>query len=104
MIRETSFFFSSFTVCILLQLTWFDQSGDEITEGVEKTEELLSDGKRFTVKSTLQFEAQSEHHNVTFTCRAKSAADKTGKNVEIKIEVIGLNHLCFFFFLILICS
>ncbi|XP_031628454.1 irregular chiasm C-roughest protein-like [Contarinia nasturtii] len=68
-------------------LTWFDGNGNEITEGVKKSEELLSDDKRFTVKSTLQMRAQSEHHNMTFTCRAKSAADKTVKTVEIKIEV-----------------
>lgn len=57
--------------------------------------ELLSDGKRFTVKSTLKFQAKSEHHNTTFTCRAKSAADKTAKKAEIKIEVIGLKRVCF---------
>lgn len=61
-------------------------------------DELLSDGKRVTVKSTLQIQAQSEHHNTTFTCRAKSAADKASKNAEIKIEVIGLKRLVFFFF------
>lgn len=85
-------------VCI--QLTWYDDDGDEITDGVEKTEELLSDGKRFTVKSTLKFLAQSEHHNVTFTCRSKSAADKVAKNAEIKIEVIGLQKIPFFFLLL----
>lgn len=79
------------------QLTWLDGAGNEITEGIAKTQELLSDGKRFTVKSTLQFRAQSEHHNTTFTCRAKSDADKVTKNAEIKIEVIELNWLFFLF-------
>lgn len=84
-----------------LQLTWFDGDGDEITEGIEKTEELLSDGKRFTVKSTLRMQAQSEHHNTTLTCRAKSAADKIAKNAEFKIEVIGLKRLFFLYFFFL---
>lgn len=79
-----------------VQLTWYDDDGDEITDGIEKTEELLSDGKRFTVKSTLKLLAQSEHHNATFTCRSKSAADKVAKNAEIKIEVIGLQRMPFF--------
>lgn len=86
--------------CTLIQLTWFDGNGNEITEGVEKTEELLSDGKRFTVKSTLRMQAQSEHHNTTLTCRAKSAADKTAKNAEFKIEVIGLKWLFFLQFVL----
>lgn len=77
------------------QLTWFDGDDNEIEEGVRETVELLSDGKRFTVKSTLKFQAKSEHHNTTFTCRAKSAADKTAKKAEIKIEVIGLKRVCF---------
>lgn len=75
------------------QLTWLDGSGNEITEGVEKTEELLSDGKRVTAKSTLRIQAQSAHHNTTFTCRAKSAAEKASKSAEIKIEVIRLERL-----------
>lgn len=78
---------------VRLQLTWYDDDGDEIKKGVEKTEELLSDGKRFTVKSTLKFQALSEHHNATYTCRSKSAADKVTKNAEIKIEVIGLHRI-----------
>lgn len=82
-------------------MTWFDGDGDEITEGVEKTEELLSDGKRFTVKSTLRMQAKSEHHNTTLTCRAKSAADKIAKNAEFKIEVIGLKRLFFLYFFFL---
>lgn len=71
-------------------MTWFDGNDDEITKGVEKTEELLSDGKRFTVKSTLKMKAKIEHHNMTFTCQALSDADNVAKEAEIKIEVIGL--------------
>lgn len=78
------------------QLTWLDDDGDEITDGVEKTEELLPDGKLFTVTSTLRMRARSEHHNTTVTCRAKSAADKTAKTAEFKIEVIGLKRLWLF--------
>ena len=84
------------SVVASIQLTWYNKDGNEITDGVRKTEELLSDGNRFTVKSTLKFLAQSEHHNATFTCRSKSAADKVAKNAEIKIEVIGLQRIPFF--------
>ncbi|XP_055303377.1 irregular chiasm C-roughest protein-like [Sitodiplosis mosellana] len=68
-------------------LTWLDSDGNPITEGVEKTKELLPDGKLFTVKSTLRMPAKSEHHNKTLTCRARSAADKTAKKAYFKIEV-----------------
>lgn len=82
------------------QLTWFDGDGDEITDGVEKTEELLPDGKLFTVASTLRMRAQSKHHNTTLTCRAKSTFDETAKNAEFKIEVIELKRLCFTLFVL----
>lgn len=86
-------------------MTWFDGDDNEITKDVKKTEELLSDGKRFTVKSTLQFQAKSEHHNMTFTCRSESAADKVAKNAEIKIEVIGLSlRLIFLIFVRFVCA
>lgn len=62
-----------------------------MTEGVTNSNELLSDGKRTTVKSTLKIRAQSEHHNTTFVCRSKNEADKVEKSAEIKIEVIEFN-------------
>lgn len=71
-----------------IQLTWHDGSGSEITEGVEQTKELLSDGKRYTVKSTLKLQVQSEHHNTTLACHATNAADKATKIADIKLEVI----------------
>lgn len=80
-----------------IQLTWLDGDGTKINKGVENTEQLLSDGKRFTVTSTLKFQAKSEHHNKTYTCRAKSEADKKAKKAEIKIEVIGLKRVFFLF-------
>lgn len=80
-------------------MTWRDGSGSEITDGVEETKELLSDEKRYTVRSTLKLEAQSSHHNTTLSCHAKNDADKTTKIAEIKIEVVGL--LCFIFGLLL---
>lgn len=70
------------------QLSWYDGSGTEITgDKVENTTEMLADGKRFTVKSTLRLHAQSEHHNAVLTCRAKSAAETMVKSAEIKVEV-----------------
>lgn len=80
----------NFIFQFIFQLSWQDRSGNEITDGVENSQELMSDGKRYTVKSTLKIQAESEHHNSVFTCLAKSAAEKIVKNVEMKIEVSGL--------------
>lgn len=66
---------------------------NEITAGVESSEELLSDGKRTTVKSTLKIQAQSEQHNTTFKCRSKSEADEVEKSAYIKVEVIEYNSM-----------
>lgn len=68
-------------------MSWYDGSGVEVTQNVENSEELLSDGKRFTVKSTLKLQAKSEHHNTVLTCRAKSAAETMVKSAEITVEV-----------------
>lgn len=73
-------------------MSWYDGAGTELTQNVENSQELLSDGKRFTVKSTLKLQAQSEHHNTVLTCRAKSAAETLVKSAEIKVEVnIGVS-------------
>lgn len=66
---------------------------NKITDGVESSEELLSDGKRTTVKSTLKIQAQSEHHNTTFKCRSISDADKAEQSAEIKVEVIEYDSM-----------
>ncbi|KAI1286001.1 Irregular chiasm C-roughest protein [Halotydeus destructor] len=69
------------------QLDWLDGDGKEITSGIEKTSQLISDGKRANSMAKLAFVVGREHDGKSFTCRSENQAMKRPHKVYISMKV-----------------
>ncbi|KAJ2943109.1 hypothetical protein O0L34_g18799 [Tuta absoluta] len=69
------------------EITWVDNDGGVLSQGVTYTAELLPDGRRYTARSVLRFRPRRHHHNQTFTCQAQNTADRTYRATAVKIQV-----------------
>ncbi|KAL4707062.1 hypothetical protein ACJJTC_011388 [Scirpophaga incertulas] len=69
------------------EITWVDNDGGVLTQGVMYTAEPLVDGRRFTARSVLRFRPRKHHHNQTFTCQAQNTADRAYRSVTITLKV-----------------
>ncbi len=70
--------------CFVLQITWLDDRGLVLTEGVRTVQELMEDGKRYVTISILKFVATTQHHGRSFTCQAQNSANRQPKSVSTK--------------------
>ena len=66
------------------QITWIDDRGLVLTEGVRTVQELMDDGKRFVTVSILKFVASIEHHGRNFTCQAQNSANRHPQSASIR--------------------
>ncbi|XP_028040413.1 irregular chiasm C-roughest protein-like [Bombyx mandarina] len=69
------------------EITWVDNDGGVLTQGVTYTVEPMGDGRRFTARSTLRIRPRRQHHNQTFTCQAQNTADRAYRSVNVKLQV-----------------
>ncbi|XP_026324430.1 irregular chiasm C-roughest protein-like [Hyposmocoma kahamanoa] len=69
------------------EITWVDNDGGVLTQGVTYNVEQMPDGRRFTARSILHLRPRRHHHNQTFTCQAQNTADRAYRAVSIKLEV-----------------
>ena len=67
-----------------LQITWTDDRGLVISEGVRTHQELMEDGKRYKTISILKFPASIEHHDRNFTCQAQNSANRQPASVSTR--------------------
>ena len=73
-----------FSHCFLLQITWIDDRGLVLTDGVRTVQELMDDGKRYVTISILKFTATIEHHDRNFTCQAQNSANRHPASVSTR--------------------
>ena len=57
----------------LLQFTWKDGEGAQITEGMTSETEEIENTKRITAISTLKLTVKKTYHNKNITCEAMQA-------------------------------
>ncbi|CAG4974956.1 unnamed protein product [Colias eurytheme] len=69
------------------EITWVDNEGNVLTQGVTYTVEEMSDGRRYTARSILRLRPRKQHHNQTFVCQAQNTADRAYKAATIKLRV-----------------
>ncbi|XP_050679568.1 irregular chiasm C-roughest protein-like [Leptidea sinapis] len=69
------------------EITWVDNEGGVLSQGVTYTVEEMSDGRRFTARSTLRLRPRRSHHNQTFTCQAQNTADRAYKSAVVRLKV-----------------
>ena len=75
---NSDFFFFFF------QITWMDDRGLVVSEGVRTVQELMEDGKRYVTISILKFVADIEHHGRNFTCQAQNSANRHPASVSTR--------------------
>ncbi|XP_026743411.1 irregular chiasm C-roughest protein-like isoform X1 [Trichoplusia ni] len=69
------------------EITWVDNDGGVLTQGVNYTVSLMPDGRRFTARSVLRLRPRRHHHNQTLTCQAQNTADRAYRAATIKLQV-----------------
>ncbi|XP_022125300.2 irregular chiasm C-roughest protein-like [Pieris rapae] len=69
------------------EITWVDNEGGVLNQGVTYAVEEMSDGRRYTARSILRLRPRRQHHNQTFICQAQNTADRAYKATTIKIKV-----------------
>ncbi|XP_052747765.1 irregular chiasm C-roughest protein-like [Galleria mellonella] len=69
------------------EITWVDNEGGVLTQGVTYTTEPMSDGRRNTARSVLHFRPRRHHHNQTITCQAQNTADRAYRAATIRLQV-----------------
>ncbi|XP_059045852.1 irregular chiasm C-roughest protein-like [Achroia grisella] len=69
------------------EITWVDNDGGVLTQGVTYTIEPMSDGRRYTARSVLHFRPRRHHHNQTITCQAQNTADRAYRATTIRLQV-----------------
>ena len=60
-------------IIFLLQFTWKDGEGAQITEGMTSETEEIENTKRITAISTLKLTVKKTYHNKNITCEAMQA-------------------------------
>ena len=66
------------------QITWIDDRGLVLTDGVRTVQELMEDGKRYVTISILKFVATIQHHGRNFTCQAQNSANRHPASVSTR--------------------
>ncbi|XP_049882102.1 irregular chiasm C-roughest protein-like isoform X2 [Pectinophora gossypiella] len=69
------------------EITWIENDGGVLTQGVTYTVDQLPDGRRYSARSILRLRPRRHHHNQTFTCQAQNTADRTFKMATVKLKV-----------------
>ncbi|XP_045457290.1 irregular chiasm C-roughest protein-like [Melitaea cinxia] len=69
------------------EITWVDNDGGVLNQGVTYTAELMTDGRRYIARSTLRLRPRRQHHDQTYTCQAQNTADRAYKAASIKLKV-----------------
>lgn len=69
---------------IFFQITWIDDRGLVLTDGVRTVQELMEDGKRYVTISILKFVATIQHHGRNFTCQAQNSANRHPASVSTR--------------------
>ncbi|CAH0718484.1 unnamed protein product, partial [Brenthis ino] len=69
------------------EITWVDNDGGVLSQGVTYTVELMSDGRRYTARSALRLRPRRQNHDQTYTCQAQNTADRAYKAATIKLKV-----------------
>ena len=75
---------SSKQLNFLFQITWIDDRGLVLTDGVRTVQELMEDGKRYVTISILKFVATIDHHGRNFTCQAQNSANRHPASVSTR--------------------
>ncbi|XP_045122993.1 irregular chiasm C-roughest protein-like isoform X2 [Portunus trituberculatus] len=71
------------------EIQWVDDSRREtIRTGAITTEEVMSDGKRITVRSRLSFSPRRSHHNSSITCLTSNQALSSPLASSIQLKVL----------------
>jgi len=69
------------------EITWLDDRGLVLTDGVRTVQELMEDGKRYVTISILKFMATKNHHDLNFTCQAQNSANRHPASVSTRLQV-----------------
>lgn len=72
---------------VLLQLTWMDNTGQPITNGVSYSTTKLNDGKRWNAALKWTVVASKVLDNQRITCRSENAALRLPRYAHIQLEV-----------------
>ena len=72
------------TIDFFFQITWIDDRGLVLTDGVRTVQELMEDGKRYVTISILKFVATIQHHGRNFTCQAQNSANRHPASVSTR--------------------
>lgn len=68
-------------------MSWLEENGRQVGEGVETSKQELADGKRFNSLAKWQFIAGKQHHNRRFVCKAENSALEEAQKATILIRV-----------------
>ncbi|XP_052742688.1 irregular chiasm C-roughest protein [Bicyclus anynana] len=69
------------------EITWVDNDGGVLSQGVTYTIEQMADGRRFIARSTLRIHPRRHHHDQTYTCQAQNTADRAYRAATVKLKI-----------------